>query len=338
MPDAAKRSTDLIIGRGLITAEAIAQKLRIRLAHRLARNFSRMSFHQLLGMARQVLGEFEPLLATAMADTEIAAWVRGLGVITNRTPQRILALFTSGFPPLVPPGLVLPPDLTIGDAGPIVVFPRLQEATQALVDRNIVTRPQFDSMTREAQGRAFTVAGQTNAEVIGRIRDVLAEEITEGTSFGKFKKRMREELDVSWVGPGHLSNVYRTNTQAAFADGQEVLFNNPIIREAFPYARYTAIDDGRVRDNHLALETLGLSGTNIYRMDDPVWDIFTPPWDYMCRCSKTAMTILQAAKAGVREAKRWNRTGQPPDDPEFRIDDIPFRPTNNFVGPRRRVA
>lgn len=50
------------------------------------------------------------------------------------------------------------------------------------------------------------------------------------------------------------------------------------------------------------------------------------------------MTVRRAAEKGVIEARKWLRTGIAPTDPDWRIDDIPFRPTNDFVGPAVSVA
>jgi uncharacterized protein with gpF-like domain len=73
----------------------------------------------------------------------------------------------------------------------------------------------------------------------------------------------------------------------------------------FRIVAYYATTDSRVRKNHLALEKLGLDGTNIYRADDPTWQRFRPPWDFQCRCSWVPITVEQAARRGVTEAKEW---------------------------------
>ena len=79
----------------------------------------------------------------------------------------------------------------------------------------------------------------------------------------------------------------------------------------------------------------GLNGTSVYRRDDPMWDLFTPPWGYQCRCGVNLLTVEAAARKGVVEARRWERTGEPPVNPEHRLDAIPFRPEPGFVGDRR---
>ena len=107
------------------------------------------------------------------------------------------------------------------------------------------------------------------------------------------------------------------------------------MREIFPYQEILPIKDGRVREEHLALASLGLSGTGVYRRDDPMWDLFTPPWGYQCRCGVNLLTVEAAARKGVGEARRWERTGEPPVNPEHRLDAIPFRPEPDFVGGRR---
>ena len=63
--------------------------------------------------------------------------------------------------------------------------------------------------------------------------------------------------------------------------GHDELADDPVVAEIFPYQSIDPIDDGRTRKNHLALKKLGLNGTNVYRRDDPFWDIFLPPWGFM---------------------------------------------------------
>jgi hypothetical protein len=84
------------------------------------------------------------------------------------------------------------------------------------------------------------------------------------------------------------------------------------------------------RHQHKELEKLGLNGTAVYRRDDPFWDLFTPPWDYQCRCGVRMLTIAQAAGLGVKEAIEWLDTGVAPMRPEWRYQDIPFAAKPGF--------
>lgn len=333
-----QRGVDLIYGQGLLTAESIADELRTRLANRLSQHFYSLTPDQLLLLARETLQSFEPILASALADTQLAAWVHGLEVITAHTPRRVLdMLLAAKAAPEATQGLLVPPFLYSTTPVPLLpdstIFPSLDEAVDRLIGKGVVTKEVYDFVDDHVKQQSFTVAGLASEDSINRVRIALVEQIHSGGTLKAFKQQVHAALGASQLGPRHLETVFRTNVQSAFADGQETMHAHPIIRSVFPYARYDAIHDGRVRDTHLALETLGLNGTNVYRADDPMWNFFCPPWDFSCRCSKTFLTIKQAAKAGVVEAMRWDRTGEPPENPEWRLDDIPFRPTNGFVGP-----
>ena len=161
------------------------------------------------------------------------------------------------------------------------------------------------------------------------IRD-RAETTLEGTSLDKFSAKIQERMGKSPIGPGHLENVYRTNLQAAFRDGQASVMANPVVAAVFPYIEYIHVGDARTRDTHRQLGSLGLDGTGVYRRDDPFWNLFTPPWGYQCRCGTNNLTVEAAARKGVKEAERWLETGIAPTNPEHRLEAIPFEPKPGF--------
>lgn len=321
--------TDLIIGGSLLMAEAVVAELRARLAERLARSWKRgVPDWQLLELAREVLGEFEPILAELIADADLSAWIAGFDKVAKRLPESVIEELARGAgfdepppPPFAPPG--------VGDGEPIIRFPVIEEARDDLIERKVLTRDKFDRLTEVEKRRAFTIAGEQSEATLEKVRDVLADNVDRGASLSDFQKTIAEEIDTSRIGPGHLENVFRTNVQQSFNDGHESIAQDPFVSEVFPYQAYNAIDDGRVRKTHIALEKLGIDGTNIYRRDDPFWDVFSPPWDFQCRCGVTLMTIEAAAKAGVREAQEWLDTGVKP-PVVSRLADIPFRPRAGF--------
>lgn len=348
MPHAVRRSVDLIVGRGLLHAEAIAQELRARLVRALVRRRRTHSPGELMTLARNILAEFEPLLARALLDTDLAAWIAGVQSVAGRLPpwaasdlkRANTAIWQPSShdiaknPPNAPTGLL---GAQGGDPGPIVRFPVLERAAESLAERSILTRPQFDQLTAAERLKAFTVAYQDSHETLGHIRDALNEAVSEGPSLEVFRQNVIDRLGASPIGPAHIENVFRTNVMSAFSAGHEQIAQNEIVAELFPYQALYATHDTRTRPEHLALETLGLSGTNVYRRDDPMWNYFTPPWDYQCRCSPNLLTIDAAAALGVIEAQEWLRTGRPPANPEWRLEYIPFRPRPGF-GARHRVA
>jgi hypothetical protein len=322
--------TDLIIRRTIMASEEIAAELRERLANAITdADARRLGVQGVLDLARDILRQYEPLLAELIGDSELHGWVAGYSYTAERLPPWLQDVMRRpGRPPGEPPKIVLPGLLGGGD--PELRFPILDKAVQSLQDRDILTRPQYDTLSAEARQRVFTVAGDLTTETIDAIREELAADIDEGASLTGFRNRIKDRLDGSPIGKWHLETVYRTNVQSAFRDGRESLANNPIVAAVFPYQAYEPIHDGRVRDEHAELEKLGLNGTNVYRRDDPMWNYFTPPWGYNCRCGVNLLTVDAAARAGVAEAKLWQSTGRPPEVPEHRLQAIDFRPPVGF--------
>lgn len=332
MPDSANRPTDLIIGASLVTAETIAQELRRRLVNRLSRR--RYQQWELLTIARNLLREYEPILAENLANADLASWVAGVDAVLKKMPGKSLAALrgTGGpIPPLNVRTAFEPP----GD--PILRFPLLERARESLLERNVVTREQFDQLASEAKQRAFTAAYIDSEETIEEIRDALAKTLEQGPSLRVFREKIEEAIGASPIGPAHVENIYRTNLQAAFSDGLDSILENPIVSEVFPFWEILPVRDARARKEHIALGSLGLDGTGVYWATDPMWQFFTPPWSWQCRCGRNALTIDAAARKGVKAAREWLRTGVQPEK-EYRLDAIPFRPDPNFVVRSRRAA
>lgn len=337
MPDSANRPTDLIIGRGLLAAESISQSLRNRLVRELGK-LGTDNMARALELARAILLDFENLHVDNFMATDLAAWMTGAQGVVTKIPPMLLGYVASkgGMPPAGPPPKI--GRLFGWDGEPTVRFPLIEEAAKSLLERRIVSPEEFARLSASERAKAFTMAGEWSTDALAHVRDALSETVAEGASIPVFKAKLRDRFNASEIGPGHLETVYRTNIQAAYSDGRETLAANPIVAELFPYARYVCIHDGRVRHQHLELEELGLDHTDIYRADDPMWDYFTPPWDFNCRCGKIMLTIEDAARAGVKEAQRWLKTGRAPLVPEYRISHIDFRPPPGFGGRRKLVA
>lgn len=315
-----------VIGDAVIFGEAVASQVRQAMAATVQDSASRgLDVNQIIAELWLSSRKFTPAMAEAFWRSDVMAWVTSFNFQADQMPGWLQAQFLTGRGKLFEP--VGSPFLNKADGGKIV-YPKLQEGARALLDRQIVTREQFDAMSLTAASSAFTVAELNCDRAIAKVRDTIARHVQDGGSLQEFKAD--EVMQRSTMGPGHLENVYRTNIQGAFRDGQETVMSNPIVAGMFPYQAYHAIHDGRVRETHKALETLGLNGTNVYRRDDPFWDHFTPPWGYQCRCGTNALTIDAAAELGVKEAIAWRDSGSPPSEPEHRLEFIPFSPPPGF--------
>lgn len=260
----------------------------------------------------------------------MAGWLAGAARATRGlppvapSPAEPPSLAPASQPPVLPP----PPIAGLGpgpEPEPVVHFPIIEEAVNDLEGRRILTRPDFDALATDAKTTAFTAARMANWEALGRLAQAVAVSTAEGSTLAAFRAAVDEALGPDFLSPGHIENVFRTNVSQAYSTGLMQTLAHPLVADEFPYLAYHAVHDGRVRQDHLTMEELGLDGTNVYRRDDPIWERFTPPWDYQCRCAIVPMTVEDAARAGVREARQWLRDGLPPATPQW-VQPPPFNP------------
>lgn len=329
MPDSIIKPVDRIIGTSLLVAESILSELRERL---LALPYSGyLSQEQLIAAARNILDEYEPLFTENLANTDLAAFIAGMDRVSKSLPEQALQKFAPFWrrPPNDPPRF--PPLISAagGDGDEILRLPIIENAVADLFSRQILTPTDYYAAESRSRDRAFTVARESREDVLERIRDKLAETVKEGASLKSFRDSLEPDLQASFIGPAHQETVYRTNVQTAFREGQDRMASHPIVAEIFPYRTWDAVHDARTRKTHLALEKLGLSGTNVYRADDPFWKVWKQPAGYNCRCGSRYITIENAARLGVDEAKEWLRTSRRP-NLESRLPMIPFEPESGF--------
>jgi N12 class adenine-specific DNA methylase len=324
-----QRPMDTVVGTSLLGAVGLAEAFVDQIVQNATSN-PLLSRSEVLNQIREGIRSFEPLLAEHLGDAVLAGWITGYDNVAAQFPPWLQREFADSIrrrPPNDPPEFNF---FQMFDREPKLRLINVENAAKRLMERGIMTRPEFDAAQEQAQRQAFTIAGGLGADTIDRMRFLLNKELIEGPSLRGYENRITEILDTSPIGPGHLENVYRTNLQASYRDGRETLRSNPIVGATFPYQAYIATHDARTRHEHRALEKLGLNGTNIYRADDPFWDYFTPPWDYQCRCGVQMLTVEQAAARGVKEAQEWLKTGRPPINPEFRYSQIPFEHNQGF--------
>lgn len=215
-----------------------------------------------------------------------------------------------------------------GEPEPVVTFPAIAEGARRLQAKRVLTRPQFDALADAARQDAFTVARVQEEDALVAVQTALAESVGQGRTMREFA----DDLTLQGIAlpPAHMENVFRTNIQSAYSQGMEAVCAHPQVADAFPYRAYDAIHDARTEPTHLAMETSGIQGTNVYRADDPVWKKFQPPWRYQCRCAWTPLSIEDAARKGIREAVAWQATGVPPANPA-RVPMPPFEPPPGWV-------
>lgn len=230
-------------------------------------------------------------------------------------------------PPTVPPGLSSSP---AGDEEPILRLTGLDKAVENLQRRDVLRPHDFYSLEGGAKQQAFTITTDIVNTSTDKFREdvfeILNEQMRANPSWEGFKDAVLDRFDTLPISRPHLEQVFRNNINEAYAQGQEAVLEHPVVEDEFPYRAYHAIRDGRVREEHEALETMGIDGTNIYHKDDPTWQRFRPPWSWNCRCAWNAITIADAARAGVREAQRWLENIEDAQDAGLSLTDPGIEP------------
>lgn len=165
---------------------------------------------------------------------------------------------------------------------------------------------------KEKHQQAFTVAKATNMDVLKTIRDEVDRAISEGITVREFQKELEptlkklgwwgrqevvdqqtgEVLEVQLGSPWRLKNIYRTNTQTAYARGR---YQHQVeTADRRPWWMYDAVGDANTRPSHAEMD-----GT-VLPADDDWWDANYPPNGWGCRCSVRTLSDRQLEERGLR--------------------------------------
>lgn len=163
------------------------------------------------------------------------------------------------------------------------------EALQYAHDRKILLPDDFYALDLKTRQMATTVSFLSSLEQIESVIQSVNKTMANGGTFKDFKDLVAES---NIILPEHyLDNVFRTNIQNAYGFGrwQQQQRN----KDKRGYLMYSAINDSRVRPDHLKLDRIVLP------IDHPFWLTHYPPVGYRCRCSCIALTERQALKYGI---------------------------------------
>ena len=149
----------------------------------------------------------------------------------------------------------------------------------------------YGHLPAAARSRAFTVSGLAALDQVQGVMDSLAAATESGQTFRDWKKRVLEDVPaVAALPRDRLDNIFRTAIQTHYNVGRwEQLEGN---RARRPYLMYDAINDGRTRPAHRAMDG------HIAPIDDPIWDRWYPPNGFRCRCAVLSLTEAQAKARG----------------------------------------
>ena len=162
---------------------------------------------------------------------------------------------------------------------------------------------------QEAHARAFVVAKAVKLDVLSTVREAVESALASGQTRREFIRELEPKLrTLGWWGrktmetptgqrevqlgsPRRLQTIYETNMRTAYAVGRfRQQHENAAAR---PYWQYDAMNDGRTRPSHRAMDRM------VFRHDDPIWNTHYPPNGFNCRCRVRALTARQVAERGI---------------------------------------
>jgi len=268
--------------------------------------FEGLGKFELLADIRLLLEDLHRGISSDLQSSMLAANFAGAAEVAVGIPPAHVPPVAIAAPPAFPPA---PPTIASffpDDPNPGLRFPVIDDALRVLHGAEIFTSGDYREVAEQAKAGAFAITSTLGDEAVADIRDLLSENIAKGPDMKGFVDAVQERLrEGGPLSERHIETIFRTNVSSAFSNGANKSLESPMVVDAFPYRAYWATTDKRVRKNHIALEKLGLNGTNIYRADDPTWRKFMPPWEFNCRCTWAPVTVEQAANAGVVEAQEW---------------------------------
>lgn len=135
----------------------------------------------------------------------------------------------------------------------------------------------------------YYIKAITDSTSQANIHSSLSDALENGMTFEEWKEHAVDYIngaDLTVIKSPQVASwywelVYRQNMMTAYAAGQEEYL---LARAEYkPYAFYAGIEDSRQTDICESLDWV------VKLVDDPFWDIYTPPNHFACRSSKIAM-------------------------------------------------
>ncbi|MFZ5774035.1 MAG: phage minor head protein [Thermodesulfobacteriota bacterium] len=170
----------------------------------------------------------------------------------------------------------------------------MAEAQEFWRDKVMLSPSQFRRLSAEARLRAFAIGGIAKGDELATVFTALQRAIDQGISFEQFKEECGDIFTRrGWTGlrAWRVDNVFRTNIQTAYNVGRYRQLKG--MADAFPYWRYSAVNDSRTRPTHLAMNGL------VYPAGHPFWNTWYPPNGFRCRCSVVPLTAGQVKSRGL---------------------------------------
>ena len=169
-------------------------------------------------------------------------------------------------------------------ASRIFRFPWVEKVVGFLQSKSVVTPAELRQISRPDRVSTFTVPGIDDLSIVDELKREVSFAAASGESLEEFSERLDDRLTNVGLSPGQTETMYRTNTHQGYVAGQDAALRKPAVKSLFPYVRYVATQDNRVRDEHWDLDGM------IAEVDSPLHELFKRALnDWNCRCTLIPM-------------------------------------------------
>lgn len=209
----------------------------------------------------------------------------------------------------------------------------------ALARKVVLPETFYGDVTGKIRAASATVSGLASLDQVQDIIDSLRRAMDAGQSFQSWRRDLLESGRDFGLARHRLELIYRNNIQGWYSAGRaEAVRRN---MDAFPYLRYSAVLDSRVRPSHARLHGL------ILPVDHPFWKSYYPPCGHNCRCQAIPMTERAARDAIAKAREDGNVVDEVPTDlprldPGWDYDrlqaDAPLQGLENAVAKRQSIC
>jgi SPP1 gp7 family putative phage head morphogenesis protein len=183
-----------------------------------------------------------------------------------------------------------------GQRVPAVVF---EEAIEDLLEREPVARAAgitARSIQEVWSDHGFALAKSASVEITKKVRDTIGM-VMRHPDFNTVEAGTAAIQSLTGWTQSYAENCFRTTGATVYVAGRFKQMSDPSIHSVIPAFMYSAIRDADVRPNHWAAHGL------IAGVDDPIWNRFSPPMGFNCRCDLVLKDRYELQKHGLLDSK-----------------------------------
>ncbi|MBG95044.1 MAG: hypothetical protein CL793_07310 [Chloroflexi bacterium] len=262
-----------------------------------------LSKAQILGDMQKEKEAFErlkELIGESMAIANLLGrrrmWLMAQSVKKRNKPYEDIHLFSSEDleTPVVPH---VPFEAVIDDL--------LGREAKVVSDEALALRRGYEEVQKiYLESHAFALARHSNLEITKNIQKKIGDLRRTGTTTDEASYLIAAMGN--WAR-GYGEVVYRTNLNPAYNSGiKEMAVSDPAVSDVVGAFRYMAVRDADTRPGHKAASGL------IASIHDPIWEYWTPPLGYNCRCSLIMVDKFRLEREGLIEPNGTVKVHTPP--------------------------